>query len=116
MKPTPEKYIRWLDEGKSYEDIKKDLLAANKSEDEIKEWMDLIHRMTIRQTVQKESKKTYLTMFIVGSILFLSGLYTVITSDELWGVIRLKVFYQGLLLSVIAGFMMVGGIKYFKEN
>lgn len=116
MSPTPEKYLEWLEEGKTFADIRKDLVSFGKTNEEITEWINLIDRLSFRKVVEKERKQSYLWMFVIGLILFFSGLLSMNFAQELWGVSKNKLWGQGLLLAILAAFMTLNGVRYFKSD
>src|SRR5688572_22509246 len=116
MSPTPEKYLKWLEEGKTYNDIKKGLISFGKTNEEITEWLNLIGRLSFRKVVEKDRNQSNLWMFVIGVILFLSGLLSMSFAQELWGTSKNKLWAQGLLLAILAAFMILKGIRYFKHD
>ena len=116
MKPTPEKYLNWLEEGKTFEHIRKDLVSHGKTEDEIKEWIDLVSRLSVRTAQKKEVKKFHKIALWVGAALILGGLLTIALTDTYQAANNDKAYWRGILLVVVGSITFIAGLPYFKRQ
>ncbi|OJJ15900.1 hypothetical protein BKI52_36895 [marine bacterium AO1-C] len=104
-----DKYVGWLQEGKSFTDIRADMKAQGCSEEHINLMVTRINQKAIRIDEKEVKEGSSLNWAFWSGILLITGSSYILVFQQEWNVDALRILYVGI---VIWG---RGLYKYYKD-